>query len=324
MPEIEYVPDKRIPVTAEQLATWGFTQPSAVLTATGPCAACGHDFSVPIVADIVSTIAAAGESTVPAEERTTRRFGCGCAYDHPNRPASIPGGCGRWWLAAVVQDKSGNRSLIPAPDQGLAAAASALDSASRDELTAVRGWAEKWLPAVAALYGLFGLASIVVGKDALEHVPTLGRVVVAVLVILGLGSTTGAIWFGYRAAFGWMTLQKVENDADLEKWYLQRRAAIAAAPPNLGRALIGAGAALALLMLAVGVIWFWPPSDPPSPLVEVSYNQDGDSTKPTSVCGKLVNSEAKELTIQSAVGATKQPIAIKVAWVEGVTPKDAC
>ena len=324
MPEIGYELDKRIQITVEQLAAWTVTETRGVLQTSGPCPACQHEFPVEIVRDVIAATATEDQTMVPPEKRTTRRFACKCTTDHPGRPAAIMGGCGRWWLASVVSDEVDGRKLVPAPDQGLASAATALDAASRDEVTAVRAWAEKWLPAVAALYGLFGLASVVLGKDALEHIPLVGRLVVAGLIGVGLISTIRAIFFGYSAAFGWLTLRKVENDAELEDWYKQRRAALAAAPLLLKKALNRAVTALVFLMFAVGVIWFWPPTDPPSPLVQVSYNQDGDTTKPMSACGKLVDSKDKQLTVQSAVGATKQAIPINVAWVQSVTAKDAC
>jgi len=62
-----------------------------------------------------------------------------------------------------------------------------------------------------------------------------------------------AIYFGYRATFGWFTVQDVSDDTKLATWFRERRAAVIQAPKTLGLALAGASAALALLLAAVAV-----------------------------------------------------------------------
>lgn len=323
MAEVKYVADKRIRITQQQLAGWTVAGDPLGLRASGPCAECGHEFSVQIIADVVSSVAL-DTAPVPPEARTTRRFGCGCLADHEGRPASVPGGCGRWWLATVVKGDGDGRKLIPAPDEALAGAASALEQATRDEMTAVRGWAEKWLPGVAALYGLFGLAGVVLGKDAFKGIGPFGLIVAALAIAAGLICTVAAIWFGYRAAFGWMSARSVATDAELEEWYRQRRAAVVTAPAHLRNSVIAASGALVLLLVAVGVIWFWPTSDPASPLIDVAYNADGNAATPATVCGKLLASSEGTITVQATVGTAKQSVVINSPWVTGLTPKATC
>lgn len=77
----------------------------------------------------------------------TRRFACECTAVHKGRSPEVKGGCGHWWLAAVERHEGGTFAVIPAPDESLVWAASALDGATRDELSAVRSSSEKWLPA---------------------------------------------------------------------------------------------------------------------------------------------------------------------------------
>lgn len=321
MAEIKYAQDERLVITPDQAAQWTVDATQGLL-ATGPCAKCKHEFSVPVRSDVITSTAAVAAS-VPPEKRTTRRVACGCSVSHPGRPATVLAGCGRWWLATVVQETDGSYKMIAPPDEGIAGAATALDAAQRDEVTAVRTWGEKWLPAVAALYGLFGLAGLVLAKDTIAGLPVPGRVVMFIPIAAGLAATALAVWWGYRAAFGWMTLQTVDNDVELIEWYEQRRAALAKAPPLLKKALEAAFASLVALFLAVAVLWFWP-SDPASPTVLVAYNEGGDAGAPTTACGILVTSKDGMLTVKAVDGGVTRPIPIKAADVTSLTVKDKC
>ena len=61
----------------------------------------------------------------------------------------------------IVRSGDGsNWHLEPAEDDRMLPAAEALNDAAANQLTDVRNAVEKWLPGVAALYGLFGLAGI--------------------------------------------------------------------------------------------------------------------------------------------------------------------
>lgn len=188
----------------------------------------------------------------------------------------------------------------------------------------VRSSVEKWLPAVTALYGLFGLSSLVVGKDTLAKVPVEGRAAVAIIVVIGLILTGLAIWFGYRAAYGWLKVHDVSDDARLQEWYRERRGAIKNAPGRLAWALSFASAAVAVLLLAIGVLWFWPPVASPSPIVDVSYRMNGDTAQQASVCGALATSEGALVRILTSVGDTKRTVPIEMAWIDKISVVDAC
>jgi hypothetical protein len=323
MADIAYEADRHVVVTERQLQGWRLDGSTATLRAEGPCPACRHEFGVDILADIVSDTAAITANKFPPERLTTRRFSCGCLSNHPNRPATVLGGCGRWWLASVLSEQNGDRSLIPAPDEAMAGPAVALDAAAAGELTAVRAWGEKWLPAVAAVYGLFSVAGLVVAKDTVSSLPLLGRLVAALFIVIGAIATLYAIDRGYRAAFGWLKVTSVSNDAELTKWYEQRRIAIIAAPLAMGRALRGAKLALGCLFAAVGVLWFWPPDATP-PIVSVTYNQDGDTSKAGSACGDLKDSKGGVISVVTTTGSVKQTTQIAASWVTGLTVKEKC
>ena len=321
-PNIEYAADTRVGASAADLSAWTLEMPAGAVIAIGPCPACSHPVSTAIVTDVLADTGVKA-SAVPPERRMTRRFPCNCTPDHKGRPSAAKG-CGRWWLAAVQRNDDGTSRIIEAPDETLVYAASALDQAAQDEVTAVRASTEKWLPAVTALYGLFGLAGVVVGKDTLDKIAIEGRIVIAVLIVAGLISTLVALYWGYRAAFGWFTVRDVSDDDKLAAWFRQRREAIIGAPRNLRTALTAAASALTLLLLAVGVLWFWPPSDPPSPVVEVSYLAGGVAGQDAKACGPLKSGEGQTFVIQATDGSQKVPVTIDVAWVTAITPKTSC
>jgi hypothetical protein len=322
-PNVEYAADRRISLTSSDLQGWSAETTSGALVAHGPCPTCGHDVTTEITTDLLTSKGVV-ERTVPPDRRMTRRFACDCTPQHKGRPPEVHGGCGRWWLAAVERLEGGKFRVIPASDEILLWAATTLDQAARDEVSAVRTSTEKWLPAVTALYGLFGLASVVVGKDSLEKIPIEGRFVIALLIIGGLVATFTAVYWGYRAAFGWFTVHDVSDDAKLVAWVQERRKAIVQAPEHLRTALTAAASALALLLIAVGVLWFWPPADPPSPVVEVGYLAGGIGGQEASACGPLKSGEGKTFVIQVTNGSTKVPITIDTSWVTSIKPKGRC
>jgi hypothetical protein len=280
-------------------------------------------FSKLIITEIVSAANELDMTTIPPEKRMTRPFVCTCEASHKGRPDDVTAGCGRWWLASVVKADDDSYKLVPAVDDSLVFAAKALDDAATGEVAAVRTSAEKWLPGVAAIYGLFGLASLVIGKDSLEKIPVEGRQAIWVLVALGLIVTAAAIYFGYRAAFGWFSVQDVHDDVKLAAWYRARRNAITQAPAHLRTALGLAGVSVAILFIAVSILWFVPPKSPPSPIGEVTYREDGTAL-PSTVCGPFKSGTGRAIVVQSTIGSATQPVTIDLDWVDSITPKDKC
>ncbi|MGH3737109.1 MAG: hypothetical protein ACRDT6_16065 [Micromonosporaceae bacterium] len=74
----------------------------------------------------------------------------------------------------------------------------ALDDALASQNTRVQGAAEKWLGAVTALYGLFSLTGIATAKDALAGIGTGAKVLIAIVLLAGLGAAGTALLLGYR------------------------------------------------------------------------------------------------------------------------------
>lgn len=198
-----------------------------------------------------------------------------------------------------------------------------MEEAVSNEMSRVRTTAEKWLPGIAALYGLFGLAGVVVGKDTVGPLRWDGKLLVAVLVLVGLGCTIAAIWFGYKAAFGWPTVVGVDTDDKLKHWYARRREAVLEAPGLLRTSIGNAVAALTCLLLAVFVIWFWPTAHPAAPKISVTYQPEGVSGTATA-CGELQASTGDGLTLSVPSASGTKPEMIPTAEVQTVKPVAAC
>lgn len=76
---VVYQRDLRVAVTQEQLNHWEVerVEGSTDLLAYGPCPVCGHDCSVRLPMEFVSSAAAVAEG--PPPERATRKFPCTCS-----------------------------------------------------------------------------------------------------------------------------------------------------------------------------------------------------------------------------------------------------
>jgi hypothetical protein len=139
------------------------------------------------------------------------------------------------------------------------AAAEALNDAAASQLTEVRSAVEKWLPGLAALYGLFGLAGVVSGRGIAAKLPTGEKWVVAAFALAGLGATIVSIICGYRAAYGWPRMVGVMTNDQLQAWYEERNSRAGKTVGLFRTALVWALAALIALLLAAGTLWVWPP-----------------------------------------------------------------
>jgi len=137
-------------------------------------------------------------------------------------------------------------------------AAEALNAATATQLTDVRGAVEKWLPGLAALYGLFGLAGIVSARSNVGKLAVGEKWAVAAFALVGLGATIVSIICGYRAAYGWPRTVNVMTNEQLQDWYEERNSRAGKAIGLFRTALVWALIALIALLLAAGTLWVWP------------------------------------------------------------------
>lgn len=323
--DIVYIQDKRVLPTREQLKDWRCSshQGSSDLVAFGPCPACEHESTVRVLREIATEAAAAeGDRSGPPEEKSTRKFPCTCTAPHEGRPAEVLGGCGRWFLAAVER-RGESWTLTGDVDERTLGALVELERAASDEVSRVRTSAEKWLPGITALYGLFGLAGIALGKEAVLGLASAGKATLALFIALGLASTAYAIWWGYRAAFGWYEIVGVDTDEKLQNWYARRREGVLTAPKNLQKSIMAAMGGLACLLVAVFVIWFWPTKSPTGPNVTLTYRSAG-SNEEASVCGKLKGLAEDSYTVSVSSPSRSDPVKIPRDSVEKIELKDKC
>ncbi|MER5932517.1 hypothetical protein [Streptomyces sp. NPDC002054] len=262
---IAYQGDTPVAARQEQLDAWIVQSTGQGGYATeGPCPACGHR-----TAEAVSPQAPVeAESTadaLPPERRTTRLFRCACPVDHPGRPPAATTGCGRWWLAAV-EPRGDGWHLSAQVDPLVGRAAAELSAAAAVELSSARAVAEKWLPGLAALYGLFAIAGTVAGKDTVAGLTAGARVAVFVVFAVGTLLAALSIGAGYRAAFGWLRVGKGEDvgtDEKLLAWYqAKRNRAVGSIGSRLRTALVAALGSLVCLIVALGIVWLGPAGTP--------------------------------------------------------------
>lgn len=270
--------NEHVQATAEQARTWTVTSVGPTLHLSGECPACGHDSpnDVPVtVVELESTSAKSGGSLTIA-------LRCSCIERHNGRPAGMAQGCGRSWEFIVMTWADGSKTVTPANDPILTAAAAALREEAPKQAHGLRASAEKWIGGIVTLYTLFGLASISVAKDSITSLPEAARITVGLLVLGALIGAAFAVYCAYRGAYGFPVVHQIANDQDLRKWYYQRSAVPGAIAALINRAVAMALASLAALGLAVGVIWFTTPEQPQAPVVRLTLEDD------SKACGELL------------------------------------
>jgi hypothetical protein len=245
-------------VSNSQISTWQVIKPpqDRLPTLKGPCPACRHqwEFRVP---DVVVQGGASAAADVAQPPKLTRLIDCNCHYDHQN-PGGIQAGCGACWLVTLILEEDGTYQLSSERSPGLLAAAEALSQALATQNARIQGAAEKWLGAVAAIYGLFSLTGIATAKDALLGLSTLSKSAVATVLAIGIAAASAALLFGYQAAYGWPRAVRVDDDSYLRTWYQEYRDHAILAALQLRRAVYLAFCTLAAVTLVMLLIWFLP------------------------------------------------------------------
>lgn len=188
-----------------------------------------------------------------------------------------------------------------------------------------RSAAEKWLEGITALYGLFGLAGVALGKDAVKDLSTISKAAVAAAVVIGLAATLRAVVLGYKAAFGWPVPVDVSDDAKLRAWFESHRDNAKDSAENLRRAVRAAVTAVGALFLAVGVIWFGPSARPVPSLVKVDYADPGNLATAGTLCGELADTAAEStVAVRVRRPSEESTEVVSGAWVKSITPVASC
>ncbi|MGO8889833.1 MAG: hypothetical protein ACLP8X_08075 [Streptosporangiaceae bacterium] len=246
------------PVEDYQVAAWQVLLPTGdrLPTLIGNCPACNHRCQVPVTDEIIQGgVLAAADAASPSG--LTRLIECNCPQDH-RQPTGVRTGCGRYWLARLEKAEDGSYRLSAERNITLMPAATALSDALATQDKRVQSAAEKWIGAVTAIYGLFSIAGIAVGRTALSGLSYRYKWLVAAVVLAGLVAAGSAIMFGYLAAYGWPRVVEVDTNEKLQAWYRSYRRYAFTAAKRLRKAVYLALVSLAALSAVMVLMWFLP------------------------------------------------------------------
>ncbi len=305
-------------IDTSSLASWqGEEQTDGILTLSGACPRCGARITSEVSGSaVIVTAAAEGE---PAFDAATF-FQCGCSEPHAGRPPNKSRGCGAYWVARPKKNDSGHRYRLEAvtqPDLVKAATLIAEEGAS-GERAGLRALAEKWIPGIAAIIGILGLASVVVAKDSVEGLSQGWRGAAFGLVAVAVLAAAGATAFVYRAAFGWPKDMPLETDAQVLAAAREIRARNSKIAGKI-RAAVGLSfASLIALLMALAIFWLQPDSERP---IEVTYTNNGDDV---TVCGKLSSVDDGALLLKITDGAKTTTERIGLATVTDLKQTAKC
>lgn len=276
---------ERVTVNAGQLAAWQGSASADVLILAGPCPTCGASSSHTIARQI-SALESMAAKPVAA---LTADLKCACEETHPGRPDTESAGCGRSWYVSTTVAANGTITLasLPAvPGPALALARKTLDDAGPQQLIDLRGAAEKWIGGVTALFGLFGLVGVIFTRSTMAGLGTWWQVGVGIAATMSVGIAGRAVYWIYRAAYGWPVTRLVSTDDEVLAWYQGRQAAPRLQASYMRNGVRAAAWALAVLVVAVGLLWFAPQQPAAAPLVQATLHNG------SRVCGTLLPASA--------------------------------
>ncbi|WP_405535198.1 hypothetical protein OG787_12145 [Streptomyces sp. NBC_00075] len=288
-------------VTDDELAGWTVYRArfdNKILGIEGPCPNCRHPTKLNVDRSVVARGQSGRKPALAPSERMTRICECACEELHASADAGEPvKTCGSWWLVTMPLDPDADPPVRAATDASMLPALRAMQEVTATEEGTVRSSAENWIAAVTALLGLFGLAGVLMGKDAFTGLSGWARLVGGVSTAAAVGGAAFAVVSAYKAAYGWPVEVDLGNDHLLTTWFHNRRERLKQAASQLGHAVVLALCSLGALTVAIGCIWFWPRSGPKEALVEVTRGNDA------KVCGTLLSSKTdRELRIRRPNG----------------------
>ena len=266
---------ERVTIATAQLTSWRAWIDGQFLKLAGLCPVCAHESRAAVPRQVIALEAVAGIHSL------TVSVSCACEHVHANRPDGLAG-CGRRWSCTATTDAESQVKLSPLADPTLVAAAEALNASGTAQVTGIRAAAEKWIGGVTAIFSLFGLAGITITRTTLAGLSTWWQAGIAAAAAASIALAGLAIFRIYRAAYGWPVTYSVIDDDELRDWYSAQQKAPAIQAGYLRDGVRAAGAALAVLVITVGLLWFAPQQQAAAPLVRATLS-DG-----SRVCGTLL------------------------------------
>lgn len=301
MPNEPWEPKEVVP---ESLAAW---QVNHTLLAYGPCPHCGDQADEQLHGGGTVVVA----SVQPADLDAPAVFTCNCTGGHAGRPAGLQG-CGALWVARVKK-VGAHFEFSPESDAGLRKAAVVVAKATEDAHATVTAAADKWVPGVAALLGLSGVATAVVARDAVSALSTCWRVSAFALVCLAVLGAAIATVLVYRAAYGWPTSVSLTSAAKVLEAArkLQERASKAAS--HLKISVSVALAAVIALLAALGIIWLQPNAGT-KPTAQIDFTAPG-ATGVSHRCAEIVSIIEGVVKIKVITGGPVETVSIPMSSV---------
>lgn len=298
---------EQVPLTLDALAGWTL-DPNNDL-GVGQCPHCGGDMTWQFESSV--TAQGPGED---APDGASQRVVCACGQQHRDAPAGSVG-CGRYWHVRVLPEGS-EPQIIPEVDPMRAHLADQLSgSTPQVQEQKVRAAAEKWVGAVTALLGLFGLSGIAFGKDVFTALGPCARIVLAIALGLAVAFAALSVLLIYKAAFGWPRSMDVSTGQGLSDWNEKRRKAAETAADNLRSGVYLALASLLALCVGAGAV-FSSGFQTRTALIEVTRLDD------SRVCGELlVNAGTGAVRIRRDDGSVET---LKAAELSKVLPATKC
>lgn len=282
MPAVPYNV-RQVAPTGEQLSAWKADWDRQVVS--GPCPGCDDD----MVADLGTVIVEMGID-VPSPRVKTLRIMCSCGEDHPSEAGSKQS-CGAFWFALITEE-----SVKAQRDPKAVLVANAVRGAQDSAESNLRSAAEKWIAGVAALLGVFGIATTIGGgKDlsAISDAPIAlpfglvsARILAGVLSGLALTIAVASIICSYLAAYGWPKVWNLKNEGEAIAWYDGRLARVGRTAAQMRWGVALATVSVALLASVAGIAWFGPAGAEPT--VKVSLKDESVR------CGQLLSTGKSE------------------------------
>jgi hypothetical protein len=301
--------------TADDAESWK-QDPAEKLGLTGRCPRC-DELSTHVVQLDFTSIASADTPT--AEEiDTTQSCRCKCTKTHPKAPEGADG-CGARWEMTVV-GKPGDLKVRHEESETRRKQARRIFDAAEAAEQGVGVVAEKWLPGVAALTGIFSISAAVVSGGSAGKLSAAVSIIAFALLVLAIVGATSALVMGYRAAYGWPKVRPISTPEEQEIAYTEIGQRMRNARRQLKWAVGLAGTAIVSLLISLGLVWFKPGSASPPTTVRVAYHPAGAVSATTERCGELLGSDDQGRLRLSFPAGGSEILTIPMDWVQRIEP----
>jgi hypothetical protein len=308
----------------DSLTSWqGQEDANEILTMSGECPRCSHESTWEIPASTVVVTASAavapGSTASEAQYKPTTLFKCLCPENHRHPARMQVTGCGAYWVAKPRKGASDLRyRLEPVREPSLVNAATLVAKESESAQGGLRTLAEKWVPGIAAIISVLGLAGVVVSKDAVNALSQGWRIAAFTLVAVAVIAAAVATALVYRAAFGWPEVVSLDTDSDVLAAATRISERNIRIVERLQDAVVLSGVAVLALLGGLAIFWLQPDSTHP---VKVTYTVSGSTS---SICGMAGDIKDGKLAVEVTEGSTTTTEQVDLSAVTKLEQVSSC